>query len=355
MKRYITALVFILQVGLLMRPDAASAQKPIRAGTTSANFLEIGYGPAANSMGDSYVSLAGDISSAYWNPAGLAAMKQNEAIFSYQPWLVDTQASFAAAGLILPAWGTLALSLTSLNYGEMDVTSLAMQEGTGETFSAGDMAIGLSFARQIATWFSAGATAKYIRSSIWHTHASAMAFDLGVIIQTQFFSPPGNGEHGLNIGMSIANYGSRMRYDGMDLLNPIDISPDEAGNYRDTPGQFKVQEWELPLIFRLGISVHPVYGSTHQVTLSADALHPNNNGESLNLGAQYAAVFPAFGKIFLRAGYKGLFMEDSQYGLSLGFGATMMLMGNKGLKVEYAFRDTGLLGKTYCYSLAVLF
>ena len=31
----------------------------------------------------------------------------------------------------------------------------------------------------------------------------------------------------MNIGMSIANYGTRMKYDGLDLLFPIDILPKE--------------------------------------------------------------------------------------------------------------------------------
>lgn len=347
---------YVIVVGmLLLFPYVVEAQKPMRAGTTAANFLEIGYGAGANGMGDSYVSIANDVSSAYWNPAGLANMEQNEAMFVIQPWLVDTRASFAAAGLLVPNLGTFALSLISLDFGEMDVTSLAMQEGTGETFSANDLAMGISYGRKLATWFAMGASAKYVTSSIWHTKASAMAFDLGVIINTPFFSRTGNEEKGLNIGMSISNYGSRMKYDGMDLLNPIDISPDEAGNYRDAPGQFRLQEWELPLIFRFGASWTPIYAGMHQVILSVDALHPNNNSESVNVGAQYSASFPSFGKIFFRGGYKALFMEDSQYGLALGFGATTFLLGNKGLKVEYAFRDSGILGKTHCYGIGVLF
>ena len=38
-------------------------------GTTVANFLEIDIGSAATAMGGAYVSIANDVSSAYWNPA----------------------------------------------------------------------------------------------------------------------------------------------------------------------------------------------------------------------------------------------------------------------------------------------
>jgi hypothetical protein len=331
------------------------AQKPMRAGTTAANFLEIGFGAGANAMGDAAVTTTHDVAAAYWNPAGLANLQQNEAMFVIQPWLVDSKASFAAAGVVVPNLGTIALSYISLDFGEMAVTTLEMQEGTGETFSASDMAMGLSFGRKIVTWFSVGASAKMITSRIWHTKASAYAFDFGVIIDTPFFSPTGDERHGLNVGMSISNYGTRMKYDGMDLLNPIDISTSESGNYRDVPGQFKLNAWELPLIFRFGVAWTPYYSPQQELILSVDALHPNNNSESLNLGAQYSANFGTFGKLFLRSGYKALFMEDSEYGLALGGGVLMYLMQNRGLKIEYAFRNIGILGKTHCYGISVLF
>ena len=166
------------------------------------------------------------------------------------------------------------------------------------------MAFSLSFARNITEWFSVGATGKIITSSIWHESASALAFDLGVLIKTDFFSPTGGNEHGLNIGMSISNYGTTLKYDGLDLLTPIDVDPNSAGNYQSAPGRLATQEWELPLIFRVGISVTPLLTDVHEIILSVDALHPNDNSESVNVGAQYSLNFPSFGKIFLRGGTK---------------------------------------------------
>ena len=63
----------------------------------------------------------------------------------------------------------------------------------------------------------------------------------------------------MKIGMSISNYGTRLRYDGIDLLTPIDPEPDEFGNYDNVEGIYKTSDWELPLIFRMGISVQPIY------------------------------------------------------------------------------------------------
>jgi hypothetical protein len=331
------------------------AQKPMRAGTTAANFLEIGFGSAGNAMGDAYASIANDVSAIYWNPAGLAGIEYNEAMFTAQPWVADISTSFAAVAIKIDGIGTIGLGFINTDYGKMDVTTLEMQEGTGETFSSSDNAFMISYARKLAEWFSFGATAKYISSNIWHTSANAIAFDLGVIINTSFFTQTGRAEDGLNIGMSISNYGAPLKYDGMDLLNPIDISTNQAGNYKDVQGQFKLQEWELPLIFRVGASYNAIAMDNHTLTLAVNALHPNNNTESVNVGAQYAFNLPSFGKLFIRGGYKALFMEDSEYGASYGFGIMTNKLFNTGIKFEYAFRDIGVLGNNHCYGISVMF
>jgi hypothetical protein len=330
-------------------------QQPYRVGTTTANFLEVGYGSRGIAMGDAVVSTINDISSLYWNPAGLALMKNNEAMFQIRPWLVDINLGMAGVGIVLENIGTVALGITYADYGEMDVTTMEMQEGTGETFNALDFAASLSYARSIAEWFSFGITFKYISSKVWEVSASSLAFDLGVALSTEFFSPTGDRNEGLKIGMSISNYGTRMQYDGMNLLNPIDILPNEQGNYPNVEGQFKLREWELPLIFRVGFAITPFATENTRLLLAVDALHPNNNSESVNAGAEYLWDIETFGEIYLRAGYKGLFMANTQYGLSLGGGFAMEVKGNIKIIVDYAYQDLGILGYANSFGLGISF
>ncbi len=330
------------------------AQQPYRRGTTAANFLEIGYGSRGAAMGDAVVASSNNLESCYWNPAGLALMRQNEVLFNMQPWIIDINTNFAAVGLVFPRLGAFAVSFNQMNYGKEDVTTLLMQEGTGEHYTANEFSFTFSFGRRLAQWFAFGASAKYVTSNIWHTNASAMALDLGTLINTRFFSPTGERGDGLAIGMSIANYGTRMQYDGMDLLQALDPNPNIAGNYDNVEGQFHTQAWELPLIFRIGVALHPIATPNHRLTLEADALHPNNNSESVNIGGQYKFTMPSFGSFFVRAGYKGLFMERTEYGMSYGFGLNMRL-AKMGLSIDYAYRDIGLLGSVHAYSLGFLF
>ncbi|MFO7889047.1 MAG: PorV/PorQ family protein [bacterium] len=348
-------ILILLVISLAGSFSLTQAQEPYRQGTTAANFLEIGYGSAGTAMGDAYVSIANDVSSVYWNPAGLAFMDKNEAYFNYQPWLLDINAISLAAGMPLGSIGTFALSYLQMDYGRNEVTTMDMQDGTGELFNATDYAIGLSYAGKLAQWFSFGATAKYVTSQIWQSSASAFALDLGIIIQTDFFSPTDKRTDGMNIGMSISNFGTKMQYTGKNLLNPIDILPDEAGNYHDVPGMFKTEGWELPLLFRVGISVNPIVMENHRLTVAVDAVHPNNNSESVNIGGQYKMITPIGWTFFLRGGYKALFMVDSEYGMSFGGGLIMHMMQGKALKIDYSYREIGLLGTVHAYNIGLIF
>jgi len=348
--------IFIISFLLVLIVAAVTfAQKPHRVGTTAAEFLAIGFGGAGIAMGDAQVSMVEDISAIYWNPAGLAYLKKNEAVFLYQPWIADIKTTFVGAGATLPQLGTIALGMIHVGYGDMDVTSLSAQEGTGEVFSADDYAFSLSYARQLTDWFSFGASGKYVSSKIWHMNASAFALDLGVIVRTAFFSVTGERADGMRLGMSISNYGSRMQYDGLDLVYPIDPIEGENGNYADVNGQYRLSEWELPLIFRIGAALDAFKNDHNRVTLEVDALHNNNSSEYVNMGMQYEFKMPNSGAFYLRGGYKGLWLPDSEFGLTLGAGIVKYLMNNVAVKVDYAYRGVGILGNSHSYSIGLLF
>lgn len=346
---------FIFIFILLLTACLLGQNKPFRVGTTAVSFLEMGVGCAGNAMGDAYTSVTRDLSSIYWNPSGLAYMNSNEVLFSYRPWIADLSSTFAGASVNVPRIGTLALGLSSMDFGSTEVTTMDMQEGTGEKYSALDYAVSLSYARRLAQWFSFGATGKYISSKISRLNAKALAMDLGVMVNTPFFSPNGDEANGLTIGMSISNYGTRMRYEGMELLRPIDILPDENGNYKSVEGQYKLQSWDLPIIFRLGCSFNPIVTQSQKLTVAVDALHPNNNNESLNLGAEYQWSAPGFGKMILRGGWHGLFMDDSPYGLTAGAGFHFSLLNNVVLKVDYSFQNTQFFNNFSSYAVGIVF
>ena len=327
-----------------------------RYGTTAANFLEIGTSSRAVSMGEAYVSLADNVNSAYWNPAGLAYVKGLEFGVSNQDWVVGITHSTFAAAIDMGSYGTISTWFTDFDYGSTEVTNILNQNGTGEYFNANELSAALSYGRNLVDWFSFGASIKMISSNIWHSAARATVLDLGVIVKTNFFSITNDRENGMNIGMSISNYGSKMRYDGIDLINPIDILENENGNYENVIGQYRTQSWELPLIFRLGTSLKPVKNENQQLLLSFDVLHPNNNSESLNLGGEYEHKFIGGHIVCLRAGIKGVGIKQANESelfegldipfstLTFGLGYEKSLPGNKSIAIDYSYQSIGLLG-----------
>jgi hypothetical protein len=159
----------------------------------------------------------------------------------------------------------------------------------------------------------------------------------------------------MRIGMSLSNYGKPMKYDGLDLLRTYDEVPNQAGNYQDSEVKYETDSWELPLIFRIGISLTPISLQNHEIILTADALHVNNNNESMNFGLQYMFYAPGMGRFFLRGGYRALFLEDSEYGPTFGIGLSKQIINNNSLSIDYAYRDVGILGYVQSFSVGFRF
>src|SRR5512139_3883372 len=109
-----------------------------KTGTTAAKFLSIGVGPRANAMGGAFTSIAGDASSLYWNPAATASITEYQAMVTHSGLYRDMDIALNFLAFVFPAGevGNFGLSVTALDYGDMDLTTEYYQEGTGEKFSA---------------------------------------------------------------------------------------------------------------------------------------------------------------------------------------------------------------------------
>jgi len=312
-------------------------------GTTAAPFLEIGVGARAIGMGGAFVATANDVSAMYWNPAGLAGLKTVQAIFVHTDWLVDI--TFDYAGMVFPLsrFGTLGLNLTALNMGEMKVRTIDHPEGTGEYFDARDMALGLAYGIKLTNRFALGFNVKYISQTIWKEHASGFALDIGTLYETPW--------KGLRIGAALSNFGADMKMDGNDLLVYYDVDPYQLGNNDRIFAGLETDAWPLPLNFQLGVAYDAWQSDLQRLTFEVDALHPIDNTESMNLGLEYELQK----KFFIRAGYRNLFLKDSEEGFTLGGGIHLPLMGNIKGGFDYAFADFGRLQNTHRFTILLSF
>jgi len=316
-----------------------------KVATTSATFLEIPVGAAAVGMGGAYVSVANDASALYWNVGAIAEIGKFDLHLANMQWIGDTR--FNYVGLVLPLgdFGTLGFSFTSLSMDDMVVRTVEKPEGTGEFFSAGDLSFGVSYARNLTDRFSLGLTFKYIQETIWHMTAQGFAVDVGTLFRTDILG-------GMVIGASISNFGTTMQLEGRDTRFFIRVDENKEGSNDRIPTNIELDSWDLPLIFRLGLSTNAIQNDIYTFTVTLDAIHPNNDYESLNIGGQF--TFMEF--FILRGGYNSLFLTDAEGGLSLGVGVnSTMLFSETLIQFDYAFRDFGRLQNVHMFSLEFKF
>ena len=266
---------------------------------------------------------------------------------SHTTWIAGTKFDFAGLVLPLGSIGTIGVSYIQLAMDDMKVRTVEQPEGTGEYFSAGDMAIGVSYARQLSDRFSIGVTAKYIQQTIWHETASAMAVDVGTIFRTDLLG-------GLTIGASLSNFGTSMKLAGRDARKFISMDPTKLGSNGQIPADVEFDSWDLPLLFQFGISTTPWKSDDFRWTVAVDALHPSDDYESVNVGTELA--YRNF--LFLRGGFSSLFLNGAEEGgLSLGIGLTSDLFSTESIRVrfDYAYRNMGLLENIQVITVGVQF
>lgn len=333
-----------LLLALLLLPGPALAQRVSKVGTTAAEFLQIGVGARAMALGGAYVARADDASALYWNPAGLAHLQGAELIATHAEWLADINFDYVGGGLSLGSLGTVGVSVTMLSMPEMLVRTEERQEGTGATFDASDLAVGLTYSRQVTDRFRVGLTGKFIQQRLWHMQARGFAFDLGTQFRTDFFG-------GLTLGAVVSNFGTDLQLSGRDTRAFVDPDPQQLGNNGRIPANYELNDFSLPLNFQFGVALQPIATRMHQVTLQADARHPSSNYESVNMGVEYGFQE----RVFFRGGYQGLLLEEGEGGLAAGLGVRQPLFDGALLKVDYAYRDAGRLNGMHIVGLGLAF
>ena len=318
--KYIKIVLFIMVISV-------SAFAQTKVGTTAANFLTIPVGPRASAMGGAYVALANDATALFWNSGAISRLPKSELTVAYSEWFVQTNYNWIGLVYKIDEGNSFGFSINQLNYGEDEITNEASPEGTGSKWSAADMSIGLSYARNLTDRFSIGATVKYIRQQIWHESASAFGLDIGLLFITQL--------DGLKLGMNITNFGTEMKLDGKDLFQRIDIDyKSSSGNNENISGALSTDSWTLPLYFTVGLGYDVVNNKDWQVVLGADAVYPNNQTSFVNVGGEIL-----WNDMFaIRAGYNSLFKTESLGKLCAGAGIKYDF-GPFYTKIDYSYND----------------
>jgi hypothetical protein len=336
-------LSFSLLVAALVVATSFPAAAQSKVGTTAAQFLGLGIGARATAMGGAQVAGVEGPTALYWNPSAIANMPTSGVEFSHSPWFVETRFQFIGVVLNAGAIGHLGVSIIGMDYGETQVTTIDMPDGTGELWGAQDLALAVSYARSLTDRFAFGGTVKFIRQQIWRESASGGAIDLGVTYDTGF--------RGVRIGASMSNFGTDMRLGGPNLRRAVPADPGEPGSNQRIGASLEVDDWPMPLVFRVGVSALPVVAGDHRLLVTVGGNAPSDQAQSASVGAEYG-----FGElIFLRAGWREAFGHRGDDGWTLGFGLRYRFSPNMAGYFDYSIQNREPFTTPQMFTLGLTF
>ncbi len=175
---------------------------PAAAGTGVAKyageFISLGVGARALSMGGAFVALANDVTAGYWNPAGLSHMVYPQVTLMHAEQFGSlVNYDYGAVAMPFGTNASLGLSIIRLGVDDIPDTRNAGIDQFGnltydinqfsridpervQYFSAADWAFYFTYSKRISDEFSYGANVKFIRRELGSNSATGVGFDIGV-------------------------------------------------------------------------------------------------------------------------------------------------------------------------------
>ena len=306
-------------------------------GTSGWQFLKLPTNARTAAIGGINSSLShGDATACFTNPASIADVKRMDLAFTHMSYVADIKFQSFAMVKNFNQWGSLGLNFVYLDYGEMirtenviNLDALGSESGVSPvfnglgTFSANDMAVGLSYARQITNKLQVGGTLRYIQEKLDDAITHGWSLDIGTLYYT--------GLKSLRISMLGKSFGADAEF--AEYRDRIEINP------------IKIK---MPMMFIVGAAIDVIEArdeNDSRLILAAELTHPNDGPEKVNVGMEYSFL----GHFNFRAGYR--FNYDAE-GLTLGCGLEQAVSGMT-VNINYAYLDAGLLSQIHMFTIGM--
>ena len=340
-------------------------------GTRSGEFLSIPTSARGLAMGEAWTAAADDLGAIFWNPAGLGFISAPSFQFTNINLTLDFSYNYLA-GAIPVSDGVVVLGgfFGMLTTSPIEITTLVNPQGTGSYYDFYTSVAGGSVGYNISDRFSFGVNAKWAHEDIWDITANAFALDLGANYHTEFL-----GRH-IRFALAVLNMGTNMKYDGHRLFEELPAE-DEFGTQQGFGGILHPERskrygarmttsFNLPTVFRVGLSYDLLETELHSLRIAGDFLQPNNLAVTWAAGAEYTRqlgegyyIAGRFGWKF-RSDEKDVKEEDGTMiseksnlrGLSAGGGFGHDFVAFR-LGVDYTYAHQGLLGSWQLITLNI--
>ena len=165
-------------------------------------FLRMGVGSRAIGMGNAFTAVANDVSSMYWNAAGLGRLELREVMLTYSFLSMSRYHNFAAFAWPLKTYGALGISWINLGIGGIEGRDMFGR--VTETYANNEHAFLLSWGLPLTGSLYVGATGKYLLHTLADNKSTGFGFDIGALYElTRTF----------RIGLSIRDVSTGVAWD----------------------------------------------------------------------------------------------------------------------------------------------
>lgn len=341
MKKYIITSIIIIAIsslGLGQNSRMGSASSTQLLVVPSAKHLS-GGGAAATATG---------MDATFWNPAGLAMSENSiDAIFSNRQYFADIDNSFFGVATDIGEY-KMGVTVRSFNMGDINETTVFYPDGTGQVFTPNFSILGGTIAKKLSDNTSVGMNVNYIREGFGRVTASGTAFDLGVQYKGLL------GRENLDVGFTLKNFGSPVKYDGPGL--GVFAEPSDA----DRPSEYyklDAAAFDLPFTFDMAVS-YKVAGADVGATYTSN--YYSTDELKLTVGYQ----FEGLGSVGVGLQSSGAAQEieaaDDWYtnpadGVSFGASVDMSRFVGMNMSVDYSMLPMGDFGTNSVLALRVAF
>ncbi len=342
----------VLGLTLALASVSVYAGNPQRVGEAGAAELLINPWAMNSGMNNANVAGARGVEAIFMNVAGTAFTEGTEVAFSNTQWLVGADMAINAFGLTQSVGenGVLGLSLTSVNYGQIDITTENMPDGGLGTFAPNAVIITSSYAQKFTETIYGGVNLKIFNQSLANLSATAICVDAGVQYVT------GSRNH-IRFGINLKNIGPSVSFRGDGLDVPLTV-PGE-GNYNQS-FQSRSAAFELPSTLNLGGAYDFDLGSDLRLTAMGTFNSNSFQKDEYHVGGEIAFQE----KFMLRAGY--IFFDNRIDGVQtnaftgfasgLSIDLPMSSSDDTRFAIDFSYRQTRapFMG-TYSAGLRVMF
>lgn len=352
MTRILYTFTIILITGAF---SIVAAGNPDRQGEAGA--AELLLNPWAKSAGLHSMSTASvtGVEAMRINIAGLSRIEKGELMVGNTRLYEGTGMGINAIGYAskMGSNGAIGISLMSLDFGDIPITTADQPAGTGGVYSPGFFNLGLGYAYTYKNKISVGILVRGVAESLPDVSAFGFALDAGV----QYVSGP---QDNFKLGIALRNTGSPMSFGGEGLSfqgdNP---DPDVSGTSYNLTYDQRAAQFELPSMLNIGLSYDYYVTDDSYVRMLTNFTSNAFSKDNIGVGGEFSFK----DRIILRGAYRAELGESVESegnlytGVAGGVTANIPLKkaGNNILGIDYAYRATNPFRGTHNLSLRLGF